>query len=65
MLRGRREDRGPAAAIANMHYRKWFRVRNTYGVEVDPVHDDIIITSGRSRNRRDGARRPLAKRAKT
>lgn len=26
--------------------KKWFRVRDSYGVQVDPVQDDIVILAG-------------------
>jgi uncharacterized protein YxjI len=36
------EVRGPSGRIAEVS-KKWFRVRDTYGVEIAPGQDDALV----------------------
>ena len=38
------EIEGPAGRVANVG-KKWFRVRDTYGIEVSPGQDDALIVA--------------------
>ncbi len=42
--------------------KKWFRLRDSYGVAIDPGQDDVHHPGGGGVHRPDGPRRPLSRR---